>query len=90
MRVLAVLDLCTQVNSGPRSRKNALFINKWDISTLRLESRLMDRSHRNQRKQGHPGLTSMVWIAALLACWVAIVEWKMLPDVISATMAALP
>ena len=32
----------------------------------------------------------VVWIAVLLALWFLIVEWKMLPELISATMAALP
>ena len=32
----------------------------------------------------------LVWIAVLLASWFVIVEWKMLPDMVSATMAALP
>jgi hypothetical protein len=31
-----------------------------------------------------------MWIAVLLGCWFVIGEWKMLPEMVSATMAALP
>jgi hypothetical protein len=32
----------------------------------------------------------VVWIVLLLAFWFLIAEWKMLPEVIGATLAALP
>jgi hypothetical protein len=50
----------------------------------------MDRSHQKGRKRGHPQFLPIVWIAVLLGFWVAVVEWQMLPDLVSATMAALP
>jgi hypothetical protein len=31
-----------------------------------------------------------MWIIALLAFWFVIAEWRVLPEVISHTMAALP
>ncbi len=54
----------------------------------------MDGSHNEglKRRAGrsHAQLAPVVWIAVLLASWLIIVEWKMLPDLVSATMAALP
>ncbi len=56
----------------------------------------MDRSHdpglkRPRRtRRSHAQFVPVVWIAVLLASWFVIGEWKMLPDLISATMAALP
>ena len=35
-------------------------------------------------------LIPVVWIVVLLASWFVIVDWKMLPDLITTTMAALP
>jgi hypothetical protein len=32
----------------------------------------------------------VLWIAGLLATWFVIVDWNSLPDLIGATMAALP
>jgi hypothetical protein len=31
-----------------------------------------------------------LWIAVLLGCWFVIGQWSVLPDMVSATMAALP
>ena len=56
----------------------------------------MDRSQntesgrRRSASRNHAQFVPVVWIAVLLACWFVIVEWKMLPDLVSATMAALP
>lgn len=51
-----------------------------------------DRESARPRHAGrnHKAFGPMVWIAFLLASWLVIVEWKMLPDVVSATMGALP
>jgi hypothetical protein len=51
----------------------------------------MDRSHntdsqRRRRPRRHARFAPVVWIAVLLASWFLIVEWKMLPDVVSAAM----
>lgn len=56
----------------------------------------MNRLHntdteRHRRASRAPAqFVPVVWIAVLLAFWFLIVEWKMLPELISATMAALP
>jgi len=56
----------------------------------------MDRSHitpadRSRRPTSRfLPLIPMAWIAALLTAWFLIVDWRMLPDLISSTMAALP
>ena len=56
----------------------------------------MDRSHntgserRRRPRRSHAQFAPVVWIAVLLASWFVIVEWKMLPDMVSATMAGLP
>jgi hypothetical protein len=55
----------------------------------------MDRSlntgPERQRRVGasHALLAPVAWIAVLLAAWLLIAEWRMLPDLITATMAAL-
>jgi hypothetical protein len=56
----------------------------------------MDGSQKSEfgRRRGasrhYAQFAPVVWIAVLLACWLVIVEWKMLPELVSATMAALP
>ena len=56
----------------------------------------MDRSHSSgpqpprRAGRGHAQLIPVVWIVVLLASWFVIVDWKMLPDLISAAMGALP
>jgi hypothetical protein len=62
------------------------------ISAFRRSGRFqaMDRSHQQQRKRGHPELVPVAWIAVLLAGWLLIIDWKMLPDLIGTTMAVLP
>jgi hypothetical protein len=47
-----------------------------------------ERPRRTRRR--HAQFVPVVWIAVLLASWFVIAEWKMLPDVVSATMAGLP
>jgi hypothetical protein len=43
---------------------------------------------RSARSRAHYG--PVVWIVLLLAAWFVIAEWRMLPEVISKAMAALP
>jgi hypothetical protein len=56
----------------------------------------MDRSHSSGSERsrrtgwGHRQLIPVVCIVVLLASWFVIVDWRMLPDLVSATMAALP
>ena len=56
----------------------------------------MDRLHatgseRHRRaSRGATQFIPVVWIAVLLASWFLIVEWKMLPELVTATMAARP
>ena len=56
----------------------------------------MDKSHnpgsQRSRRAGrsHAQFIHVLWIVVLLGAWFVIVDWKMLPDLISATMAALP
>ena len=46
-------------------------------------------SHRRSgRSYAHYG--PVVWIVVLLALWFVIAEWRVLPEVISYAMAALP
>jgi hypothetical protein len=47
-----------------------------------------DRPRHGGRGHGH--YAALMWIAVLLASWVVIVQWKMVPELINATMAALP
>jgi hypothetical protein len=52
----------------------------------------MDRSHNTGSERGlrprrsNARFAPVVWIAVLLASWFVIVEWRMLPDVVSATI----
>jgi hypothetical protein len=46
------------------------------------------RAGRTRRSYAQFG--PVLWIAILLAIWFLIGEWKMLPDIIGGTMAALP
>jgi hypothetical protein len=43
---------------------------------------------RSARNRAHYG--PVLWIVLLLAAWFVIAEWRMLPEVISKAMAALP
>jgi hypothetical protein len=47
-----------------------------------------ERSRRAGRSHLH--VAPLVWIVALLASWLLIIEWRMLPELVSATMAAFP
>ena len=47
-----------------------------------------DRSRRTARTYAQ--IVPVVWIVVLLAAWFVIVDWKVLPDLVNATMAALP
>ena len=40
--------------------------------------------------RGHTQFAPVVWIVVLLALWIALVDWRTLPDLVNATMAALP
>ena len=56
----------------------------------------MDRSQNSGSQpprragRGHAQLIPLVWIVVLLALWYVIVDWKALPDLITAAMASLP
>ena len=54
--------------------------------------RSSDRDRKRSRRGGwnHPQLGPVIWIAILLASWLLMVEWKTLPELMSATMGALP
>jgi hypothetical protein len=47
-------------------------------------------SERQRRGSVHSQFGPLVWIAILLASWFVIVDWRALPDLASATMAAIP
>ena len=47
-----------------------------------------DRSRRGGRNSQEWG--PVIWIAILLASWLLIVQWKTLPELMNATMGALP
>jgi len=50
--------------------------------------RRSDRSRRGGRNS--PEWGPVIWIAILLASWLLIVQWKTLPELMTATMGALP
>ena len=52
--------------------------------------RVHERGSNRSRREGHIGLGPVIWIAILLAAWLAIAEWRLLPEMVNATMAALP
>jgi len=35
-------------------------------------------------------LGPVVWIAVLLVSWIVIVDWRIVPEMVTATMAAIP
>jgi len=50
-----------------------------------------DRSEPSRRLgTNHPYYGPVAWIVVLLAGWLVITEWHMLPELITSTMAALP
>jgi hypothetical protein len=56
----------------------------------------MDRPHDSVSarprhvRRGYAQFVPVMWIVFLLASWLVIVDWRLLPDMVSATMAALP
>jgi hypothetical protein len=54
----------------------------------RLQNPESERPRRAAR--GHARFAPVVWIVVLLALWIVLVDWRTLPDLIHATMAALP
>jgi hypothetical protein len=56
----------------------------------------MDGSHdtdtrrTSRTRRSYAPFGPVLWIAVLLGCWFLIGQWNMLPDMVSATMAALP
>ena len=47
-------------------------------------------SRRTGLRRSYAHFGPVIWIAVLLGAWFLIGEWKMLPDMVGATMAALP
>jgi hypothetical protein len=45
-----------------------------------------DSQRPRRARRSHAPFVPVVWIAVLLASWFVIVEWKMLPDVVNATI----
>ena len=52
--------------------------------------RLSNTGSKREGRARHAQFATVLWIAVLLGSWLVIVEWKMLPDLVNATMAALP
>ncbi len=56
----------------------------------------MDGSHNlgskptNRTRRLYAQFGPVVWIAVLLGAWFVIGEWRVLPEMVNATMAALP
>jgi hypothetical protein len=56
-----------------------------------MDERRDNGSVRTRRSgRNHAQFAPILWIAVLLLSWLAIVQWKVLPDLVNATMAALP
>jgi hypothetical protein len=95
---VAAPDLCVKLNSGPRvGKKSPHSLRSEVIRIVRCDGRTaMDRSHSTGSERPRRAARSyaqfipVVWIVVLLASWFVIVDWKMLPDLVNATMAALP
>jgi hypothetical protein len=49
-----------------------------------------DSRHTSRPRRSYAQFVPLVWIVVLLGLWLAIADWKMLPDLITGTMAALP
>ena len=49
-----------------------------------------DSRHASRHAAEHAQFVPVVWIVVLLGLWLVIADWKMLPDLITGTMAALP
>jgi len=52
--------------------------------------RVPARGPNRSRREGHLGAGPVIWIAIMLAAWLAIAEWRTVPELVNATMAALP
>ena len=50
--------------------------------------RITGTERRRRTGRIPPQLAPVVWIAVLLAAWLVIVEWPMLPELLNATVAA--
>jgi hypothetical protein len=54
-------------------------------------TRNTDTRHTSRRTgRSFAQFVPVVWIVILLALWLVIANWRMLPDLITGTMAALP
>jgi hypothetical protein len=53
--------------------------------------RLPERSPNPPRRlgRGHPEWGPVIWIAILLTSWLVIAEWRMLPELMNAALAAI-
>jgi hypothetical protein len=49
-----------------------------------------DSRHASRTRRSFAQFVPVVWIVILLALWLVIADWNMLPDLITGTMAALP
>ena len=56
---------------------------------LRMNDPRTTKPSPRRRTGALSGLVPVVWIAVLLAFWFLAVEWKMLPDLFSATIQVL-
>jgi hypothetical protein len=58
----------------------------------RMMGKPSDRGSDGSRRGGRnsPEWGPVIWIAILLASWLLIVQWKTLPELMNATMGALP
>jgi hypothetical protein len=54
---------------------------------MKLMSKGIERSRRAVRS--YLFIAPLMWIVVLLASWLLIVEWRMLPELVNATMAVL-
>jgi hypothetical protein len=52
--------------------------------------KLPDRSaNPGRRTRSTHAIVPLIWIAVLLASWIMIAEWKMLPELVNAAMGAV-
>jgi hypothetical protein len=53
--------------------------------------RLPERSPNRPRRPGraHPEWGPVIWIAILLTSWLVIAEWRILPELMNAALAAI-
>jgi hypothetical protein len=62
------------------------------LSVRRVGRLVMDTSHPAgaERRRQHSQIAAVVWIAVLIVSWLLIADWRMLPDLVSTTIAAIP